>query len=203
MCVRSFGPYCSQNYSFSWSLDRLISRQCVKDTQGQTNIRPTLHQPITVTCNHTHVNSTVIKAAYLENYNTHNVLCVNSISWTVTKCLEISFFFFKVKNGFEIVIIYRGKMCYFSVTAISLKNVHIKNKDILSCSVIHGFTDSDIQNTMVEEAGAYWFSVVGWPILPGLRDQQLSEVDSAWREGEAFATTKQWHKTFSRLFHGG
>lgn len=57
------GPRGSQNYSFAWSLERSISRQPVKDEQGQANICPAPHQPITVIHNHTHISSTATKAA--------------------------------------------------------------------------------------------------------------------------------------------
>lgn len=85
VCMRAWDRRCvyaplapdySQNYSFPWSLDQSISRQCEKDRQGQTNIFPTFHQPITFICNHAHMNSTITNAAELGNYSTHNVLCV-------------------------------------------------------------------------------------------------------------------------------
>lgn len=106
VCARSFGPYYSQNYSFPWSLDRLISRQCVKDTQGHTNIHPTLHQPITVISNHSHMSSAVIKAAWPENYNTHNVFPAESsksfTDWNLklNRMLGETVLFFKGKKGF-------------------------------------------------------------------------------------------------------
>lgn len=65
--ARSFGPRGSQNYSFAWSLERSISRQPVKDEQGQANICPAPHQPITVIYNRTHISSTATKAAEEED----------------------------------------------------------------------------------------------------------------------------------------
>lgn len=59
----SFGPHGSRNYSFAWSLGRSVSRQPVKDAQGQANIYPTAHQPITVNYNNTRINATATKAA--------------------------------------------------------------------------------------------------------------------------------------------
>lgn len=61
--ARCFGPHGAPNYSFAWSLDRSISRQSVKDEQGQANISPAPHQAIAVIYNHTHISSTATKAA--------------------------------------------------------------------------------------------------------------------------------------------
>lgn len=85
--VHSSGQYYSHNYSFLWSLDWSISRQCVQGIEGHTNIHPTLHQAIKVISKCGYTQATHVQLDTTRKYP-QCVLCITGIIY-IPYCIYI------------------------------------------------------------------------------------------------------------------
>lgn len=126
----------------------------------------------------------------------------SSISGTVTKCLKMFFFFKKMGLTFELYMVIKrvsfNCTCNISKQCAYKKFPKKRRHFIMLCKTrFHRlrYTQWWKKQVLIK------YSVVGWPIRSGSREQQLlSDVHSTWREGEAFVKTKQWNITFFWLF---